>query len=407
MQLRGLRSDAAAPLSPGFRLALACAAWPPSPQRCDLIRRAAADITDWDEFVAITRRNRIGGLARNGLKLAGLDIPPEVARQAGAIAVAGHKLAAETLRLHQAFADAALPVAFLKGASLAWALFGDVGLRHAKDIDALIDRRSIAAAWAVLESLGYRRITPPADLAPHQLEMFFDLSKDSAFFHPDLQVWVELHWRLNDDPGLPAAPDPSAWVQASLGPAGTVTTFGDSDLFLYLCVHGSTHGWKRLKWLADIAAWLGARPHTVDQYWLAASGSGAEPAVEVAMRLCAILFGSPLPQAMPQAARRRVRLLMALATASLTGGGTRWPSRLLDRMAEPLAGLLLCRDLASARAWAKHHLLPAEDLLILRLPPALSALYPVARLPLWILKTLTRHGPRKRRQRNGRRREVD
>lgn len=396
MQIGGLPSDAAVPLPPAFRLALACAAWPPSPQRCELIRRAAAEVTDWDDFTATTRRHRIGGLARNGLSLAGLDIPPELARQAGAIAVRGHRFAAETFRLHQAFTEAALPVAFLKGASLAFALFGDAGLRHGKDIDALIDRRSVAAAWEVLETLGYRRITPPSDLGPRQVEMFLDRSKDSTFFHSGLQVWVELHWRLNDDPGLPPAPDPSAWVQSSLGPAGTVATFSDIDLFLYLCVHGSSHGWKRLKWLADIAVWLSSRPMDVDPYWRAASGGGAETAVEVAMRLSSALFATPLPQAMRQAARRRVRLLMGLAMVVLTADEMGRRRRLLDRLAEPLAGLLLCRDLTSGRAWVRHHLLPAEDLLILRLPPALSGLYLLARLPLWIWKTLARHGPRKR-----------
>ena len=40
---------------------------------------------------------------------------------------------------------------------------------------------------------------------------------------------------------------------------GSLRTLGDKELFAYLCVHGASHCWFRLKWLADLNAWLAAK----------------------------------------------------------------------------------------------------------------------------------------------------
>mgnify|MGYP006155727539 CR=1 FL=1 len=41
------------------------------------------------------------------------------------------------------------------------------------------------------------------------------------------------------------------------------------ELVVYLAAHGTNHGWSRLKWLADFAAFLAAQPPAVRRVrWL-------------------------------------------------------------------------------------------------------------------------------------------
>lgn len=66
---------------------------------------------------------------------------------------------------------------------------------------------------------------------------------------------VEIHWRLVDNsyffPEISAlSPTRIVTIPAGAG----LRTLDDNDLFAYLRVHGATHGWSRLKWLADAAA---------------------------------------------------------------------------------------------------------------------------------------------------------
>src|SRR5262249_14706013 len=117
------RSPSSASLSPEFRLAAACAMWPPSDYRNEAIRVAGAGVVDWPRFVRLTARHRIFGLVRDGLTRAHPDLPPAIARQ---ITAQAEKLvrqdlamAAECLRLKNIFGKAGVPILFVKGASLA------------------------------------------------------------------------------------------------------------------------------------------------------------------------------------------------------------------------------------------------------------------------------------------------
>src|SRR5262245_35774896 len=110
-------------LSPEFRLAAACAMWPPSDYRNEAIRVAAAAVVDWPRLVRLTARHRIFGLVHDGLTRAHPDLPPEIARkisaQAEELVRQGLAMAAECLRLQHTFAKAGLPILFLKGVPLA------------------------------------------------------------------------------------------------------------------------------------------------------------------------------------------------------------------------------------------------------------------------------------------------
>ena len=73
--------------SPEFRLAAACAMWPPSDRRAEAIRAAASGPIDWPRFLRVAQRHQVIGLAHNGLTEARLALPPEIRREIGDRAV--------------------------------------------------------------------------------------------------------------------------------------------------------------------------------------------------------------------------------------------------------------------------------------------------------------------------------
>ena len=79
-----LRSLMVPPFSPELRLAAACAMWPPSDRRIEVIRPAAAGPLGWPCFLRVARRHQVIGLVHDGLTRARTNVPPEIAREIGA-----------------------------------------------------------------------------------------------------------------------------------------------------------------------------------------------------------------------------------------------------------------------------------------------------------------------------------
>ena len=252
-------------LSREFLLAAACTIWPPSDRRTEAIREAAAGPLDWDRFLRVVMRHRVVGLVHNGLTRAQPAVPPAIAREIGAQAAAlvrqNLALAAEGLRLQRLFAEADLPVVFIKGVSLAILAYGDLGLRHGRDLDLVVLPELTLPAAALLEFAGYRRSEPPASFSEAQVRMWLLRCKELTYVHKERRLIVELHCRLFNNSRLMskmpvAGPLRIVAVTEELG----LRTFGEDDLFAYLCAHGAFHCWFRLKWLADIGALLTRQP---------------------------------------------------------------------------------------------------------------------------------------------------
>jgi hypothetical protein len=186
-----------ASLSREFLLMTACSIWPPSDRRTQAIRAAAAGPLDWNRFVRIVMRHRVVGLAHDGLTKAGIAVPAQIAEDLGNRAATLVRdalvLAAEAARLRSLFAEAGLPVLFVKGASLAILAYGNLGLRESKDLDLFVPPESLSGATALIEDAGYRRFEPPSTITPSQLKLLLPVRKDFGYVHYGRQQQVELH----------------------------------------------------------------------------------------------------------------------------------------------------------------------------------------------------------------------
>ena len=378
--------------SPEFRLAAACATWPPSDRRIEAIRAAASEPLDWGRFLRVATRHQVIGLIHEGLTQARPDVPPEIADEIGTQAAAlvreNLAMAREVMRVQRLFDDSDLPVLFVKGPALAVLAFGNVGLRSGQDIDLLVPYEALPAATAVILRAGYRRFDPPPNISDAQLRLVMPLRKDLGFLHRATGLRIELHWRLFLNPH---AMTESSFMAASrvvpLSGAAGVRTLGEHDLFAYLCMHGALHWWNRLKWLADVNALLASTPNGVEPLVRAAEARGAGRAAAQALLLCRKVFQTPLPASLTGTLDRSVTMRWLKATAlkaMTTGKGEHDPHEVrFGTTRGSLSTFLLSRSWRYQLAELGIHLTNPTDILTIPLPQPLQFLYPVLRLPLW------------------------
>jgi hypothetical protein len=236
------------PLTPEFRLLLACSGPPPArpiAQLCD-------EITRWDEFLALVRRHQVPALACEALR--GEQIPGHVRKElktlrASACAQALHT-AAELARLIRAFAAEGIAVIPLKGVMLSIQIYGDPATRHPGDLDVLVKPEDFDQAGELLASLGYR-----SKLSRPMQNLLRTHSYECSYWHDRLQLQVEVHWTLE------------MWTPSQISELwthfrttswmGTSIQHLEGDaLLLFLCDHGTKHKWSRIKWLSDVALLL-------------------------------------------------------------------------------------------------------------------------------------------------------
>lgn len=388
--------------SPEFLLAAACSIWPPSNRRTEAIRAAAAGSIDWARFLRVVGRHRVVGLIHDGLGRAQIAVPPDIARtiaeQAAALLRENLALAAEAVRLQRVFAEADLPVAFIKGVSLGKLAYGNLGLRHGKDLDLLVAPESFPAAAALVERAGYRRFAPAAEISDVQLRLLMPMRKDFGYVHEQSQRELELHWRLFLNPRF--MDETSLMASSCLVPLSETVglrTLGEDDLFAYLCAHGALHWWYQLKWLADIGALLASAPMTdVERHYRAAEAKGVGRAAAQAILLCHRLLGTPVPDRLLATFRASpiLRWLESTALDAMTAGNSEIEprDRLFGTTRGSVSGFLLGQSWRYWLAEIKIHAVCEADVLAVSLPDRLRFLYPLLRLPLWLWRHRARHG---------------
>ena len=377
--------------SPPFVLLAQCCAWPPTDARDAVISRSAADIGE-RAFVALAKRHRVEGLAHAALARVQARLTESLAARAGEIARQGLIQAAESVRLQTAFDAAAVPSLMLKGAALEILAYGRLGLKSAWDIDILVAPANASRAVRILEAAGYR-LTNPAGRSGEAFDQWTTLSKECVFVSDTTSLVAELHWRLVDGDLLPGIGVASPAQTVDVAPGVGLRTLAADDLVAYLTAHGASHGWSRLKWLADLHALLPNDPTALERLYRRAVTLGAGTCPALALRLCRRLFNLQIGDSLWGEIERdlKSRLLERIALSAMSGAGGR---EIAER---PLIGdLVLTSHLLFGRGWAwrwaefQRQWVSVHDQTHVRLPSPLRFFYTVIRLPLWLWRRLKR-----------------
>lgn len=378
-------------------LRIACAGTDRGPDEGDLFP------DDWTSVVELALRHGVSPfLARWALGRHGDRIPADLrnafAQHLDDNAARNESLAKALVHMLGAMRDAGIAALAFKGQSLGALAYGDFRARRAGDIDLLLRPRDREAAFAVLESLGYRETTEREigrPMTPTEWAVCRAYQCEYACFNEAEGILVEPHWdfapRTLSVPRL----DESSWDRAVTVTVGghAVRTLAPADLLTALCVHGSKHEWVRLQWIADIAALVGRHPE-LDLASILSTGRrrGIERLLLLGLGLAHDLLGAPLDET----ARHRLALdptarsLIADVRSGLTSGppveisvfqptGFRW--RMRERWRDRIAYWV--RTVATPR---EQHVRLAPWL---PLPPAgfvpVKLMHDYIALPLWRL----------------------
>ncbi len=369
-----------------FQLVAACCRWPPSAARDSAVIEAAAG-ADWTLVARIAERNRVEGLVWNALRQAKAPVPGDVAERlqgaADRIARQNLVLTAESLRLSGLLDGAQVRHLFVKGITLGVIAYGSIGPKMGWDIDLLVPLDSLETAAASLESAGYRLILPRGPKGRERLGLWHRHWKESVWVTPGGRMTVELHSRLNDNPLL--LPDigphsPSQQVEVARG--RFLATLRTDELFAYLCIHGASSAWFRLKWIADVGALLGGRsPEEIERLYRRSQEMGAGRAAAQALLLCERLLATPVPPALLAELRRdRInRWLLSVALRKLAGRTltAELDEKLLGTGTIHLMQFALLPGLRFKYAELCRQLVNPSDRIAVPLPRALGFLYPL------------------------------
>jgi len=221
-----------------------------------MVEARASEVQDWDRVLDLARAHRVEGLVADATRrfeplsshaFAQWALEMREVMRGQALLEIG-----ETLRMSDALKG--IPFKVLKGVSLGIRAYGRAGVKRSWDVDILVDRSDAIEAARRIVALGYSPAKPPRSLDEGELRRWSSVSKHASFRSPR-GIEVELHWRVTSLPGLlrDITAGGSATMVDLLGDRG-VPTLTDNASLAYLCVHGTSHGWSRLKWLADFSA---------------------------------------------------------------------------------------------------------------------------------------------------------
>jgi Uncharacterised nucleotidyltransferase len=306
------------PFSTEHNLLLACCRWPVAP---DAVRAAATPDIDWDTFIDLLDRHGVVSLAGNAIWKSGVNLPDEnrLALQISVERQVRHSLhmTRETARWAQMFSNAGIACRFFKGPTLAKLAYADFGLKRSADIDALVPRAQASQARDMLNCAGFE-ILKPHGLDARFVDRYLHWAKEIAFAHADGTIF-ELHVRLSPNERLMRQVTAESDCQSVSIGSVSVPTFSDRRLYPYLCYHGAHHGWSRLKWLADLNAFLESRD--IAALHRQAVDQGLSNESIVALSLCRDLLGREYPASQKQSIVARVQYRAALAGVRNSHGG--------------------------------------------------------------------------------------
>ena len=205
-------------------------------------------------------------------------------------------LSRELIRIVDRLQAIGVDVLPYKGVALAEAVYGDIALRQAGDIDLLIHAKDLTRVREALRELGYQ---PHLLLSEPEEHAYLNSGYECAFDSPAGRNLLEVQWAIQ--PRFYAVDfDLNAVFQRAI----MVPVAGRSmkapcaeDLFLILSLHAAKHVWGRLIWLSDLARIMNLSSVNWDFIASQAKDLGVVRIMRVSLLLANSMLGAQVPAA--------------------------------------------------------------------------------------------------------------
>ena len=230
-------------LSPEFKLMLSCCRVKPGSRELERRAEALGVSINEEAFLGLLLRHRVFPIVYFNLQqesLVSVSLKDKLKQIAEANQLHALQSRQMQYRLQKELDRKEYKGFFLKGVSLSEHYYGDAGLRHVMDIDLWVEQKAIEPIAHWLFNEGYCAAPDIRGLNARQFAFVQKTDHDLQFLteRPGLPKVIELHWKLRGPLG-----------GFNLQPE---TPMNEVDHFLYLCTHGTEHGWFRMKWLFDL-----------------------------------------------------------------------------------------------------------------------------------------------------------
>ncbi|MBN1271424.1 MAG: nucleotidyltransferase family protein [Candidatus Aminicenantes bacterium] len=216
------------------------------------------DQINWDDFLALVKRHRIEPNIYQKIKnLCKNRIPLKVFHQIQELnykcVIRNLKMTAKMVNLVHLLEAHHIPVIVFKGPVLAMQLYDNINARHYNDIDFIIPPEMLSTANNLMYQQGFQNLffKNSPYIKNDQLPFFKKITHHFGYFHPDIQITFEIHWRFFRNPQFLKIDPFQDLTTVNIG--GTrIPTISLTESIFFLFAHGASHSWFRLKWLCDI-----------------------------------------------------------------------------------------------------------------------------------------------------------
>jgi hypothetical protein len=253
---------------------------------------------DWSQLLVLAEEH--GLLGHLALRLGALKndlVPAEIraklVERHRAQVFSTLQLTAELFHVLDLFAAKSIAALVIKGPVLAMHAYGDPTMRSYGDLDLLVRQRDIGLATECLQAADFVPTVSFTAINTGKIPGQYLFSKSNA------NLLVELH----NDFTLRYFPRPLPLE--TLFARSTFVTVDNRDVpaltvedeLVYICVHGATHFWDRLSWIADVAALI-ARETSIDweSVGVIAKEVEAERMLHTGLLLASDLLSTQLPE---------------------------------------------------------------------------------------------------------------
>ncbi|MCH8163870.1 MAG: nucleotidyltransferase family protein, partial [Proteobacteria bacterium] len=203
------------------------------------------------------------------------------------------RMTAELIRIIKLLEKNGIEALAFKGPTLAQIAYEDIMLRQYGDLDILIDESDAYMTGKLMCENGHIPSMPLEFLQNHT---YLKVAKDFSMVSESGGVLTELHWRLFEKKFNILIPENIKGELQSVSINNySIKTFPTNLLLVYLCLHGSKHGWERIIWICDIDRLL--RSSRID--WRKAidiaEASHSNRSFYLGLDLCNSFLQTPLP----------------------------------------------------------------------------------------------------------------
>lgn len=194
----------------------------------------------------------------------------------------------------------------LKGPVLSRQYYDDYTLRECNDLDILVKPDDVETAHKLLSTLGYT-LSERLWNSPRQASLYRKTFHHLHLINLTNGTQIELHWKLHSLMDATIKTDKSIWNRLTGHTIGGVPiqTLSRPDTFIYLCVHGSSHQWKRLFWVYDIARIIDREGAVfLEQLYRQLANKRLKRHILEGCHLAHIFFATSLPDVIHEAIRK-------------------------------------------------------------------------------------------------------